>query len=467
MPRRSAFPPPDSGHFSRPEIVELLARERLGDDLAPRLVEHLSTLCPACWASVRAVPYEWDGPATLDPALAALRRAAAGDKAWMRLTGSHIEAIGDAQREPLGFGFLVIEEALAIAAEPGFELGSLTRALGLEDAFADEAEEMSEREVAAARTPPQADLFSQYLAAAGLVSLAQDDLENAGRFMGLLNRPQRIAKLVLEESKIKILEVSARCGREIGELELAYEDLARAYHEAGDRGFRQLDFSLQLAEVLTERYREHADELRHLIARTAEVCRILLGSKSSEIVIFIAFRLARFLHTLDTGIRRHRRTDDDPPPAAGPAGDTLYLTDVAPVELVRTTYDFLDRAGPFFDSRTDLVTRTERYRYLFSFSLFVDPEGSLARARALQAAFEELGPDHWHEALAMKGVIAALLRRQDPSAAAETAREFHQELTSWIRPDQVDAFFDRVSKLVPAGDIRDLLAGGDEPPPVS
>ncbi len=466
MPRKSAFPPPETGHFSRPEISDLLTRESLDNEVAPRLVEHLSTHCPACWASVQAAAYDWQGPPTLDPALAALRRIAARDKAWMGLDGSHIEAIGDATREPLGFSFLVIEEALAMAAQSGFELDALTRALGLEDLFPQE-EAMSEREVAAARKPPRADLFSQYLSAAALLSLAQDDLENVSRFMGLLNSPQRMEKLVIEESKLKILETSARCGREIGESELAYQDLARAYHEAGDRGFRQLDFSMQLAEVLTEGYREHAEELRNLIARTAEVCRILLSSKSTEIVLYIAFRLARFLFTVDVGLRHHLRTDDDPPPEGGPAGRTLYLTDVAPIDLVRTTYDFLDRAGSYFESRADLPTRTERHRYLFGFSLFVDPEGSLARARALQSALEQLGPDHWHDALATKGVIAGLQRREDPAAAAATAAEFYQELTSWLDPDEIDAFFDRIAAVHPAGDIRDLLSDDGEPPTVS
>ncbi len=456
-----APPTPSGPHFSADDITGLLVQPGLDAATSRRLVDHLGAHCRTCWASLKAAkPYAWQGPDTTDPALAALRRLSARDKRWMRLRGRHIEAATQAFDAPQGFAFLVIEEAAAMAGREDFELATLAAALGL-DPDADEPPDSSEA------AELRRDLFCQYSATAGLVGLARNDLEAVHRAFDIVGRPELLTAVELEESRLKVLELNARCARELGDLEGAREDLLRAYGVSRDQAFRQLDVGLELGSVLVEIYRGHEEEVAGLVADTSELLQILLRTKDLSMRVFLVLSLARFLHRLDTELRAHPRTDDDPPPGDGPVGRTLYVTDVAPIELIATVYEFLKTARPYFEALDDPQLRAERCRYLFSFSLFVDTERAAALARELETSLERLGADHWHEALAAKAVRVALERRRDPAGAKKAAAELREELAAWLGPEQVGGFLEQIAEVLPSADLRDLMGDDDRPPSVS
>lgn len=403
-----------------------------------RLVDHLSRHCAECWKSVGATePYDHEGPRTFDPAIAALRRAHAADCDWMALAANHIEVLGQLREMPFGFSFLVIEEAAAMLEDPRFELDALGCALGF--AGADLSRLFRSR-------PPKLDVVVQYLATVFQASLLRGEVEDVLDGLGALAQGGK--RLESSETYLKILEVSATSARMIGELDEARRDLAQAYRlTLNERPYRNLEIGQELAALLSEMYPEQKDLLADLIGDVTEIHGILLGGDRPEMRFYAVLLLARFLSSIDVELRR--RPDDD---------DAISVTDVVPLEVVRQTYQALKDCETYFELHTSPEVRAERWRYLFNLGLFVEPRRALETAGKLHAAYEKLGGDYWHEALAIRGVMVALERERDPQGSEREVRGFLKELRSRLKPEQIEAFCEEVSELVPSADLRLLVA---------
>ncbi len=194
-------------------------------------------------------------------------------------------------------------------------------------------------------------------------------------------------------------------------------------------------------------YPEQKDLLADLIEDVTEIHGILLGGDRPEMRFYAVLLLARFLSSIDVELRRH------------PDGDAVPVTDVVPLEVVRHTYEALKDCETYFELHTSREVQAERWRYLYNLGLFVEPRKSLETAGKLHAAYEKLGADYWHEALAIRGVMVALERERDPQAAEGDVRRFLKDLRSRLKPEQIEAFCEEVAELVPSADLRQLVAG--------